>query len=338
MSDEETVSVADLPKVELHLHLDCSMSFDSVRALVPDMTLERYRAEFLAPRKCVNLVDYFRYLAAPLALLQTREALRIATIDLLRQLADDNVLYAEIRFAPHLHRLGGLTTEEVVAIVLGALDEGRALYPVQARVILCTLRPDDTAQGLEILSLAETYAAQGVGGIDLAGDEAGYGLAEHIPVFRRAADRGINVTAHAGEASGAESVREVVTELGVRRVGHGVRSIEDPAVIDLLVEHEVHLEVCPSCNIQIDVFPDYADHPVDRLRKSGVSLSINTDARGPTDLTLGLEYQRLAEVFGWQPQDFVAANLNAINASFLEASLRSTIKNSLLGLDDQTAP
>lgn len=336
MTDAQTTSVADLPKVELHLHLDCSMSFESVAALVPDMTQERYRAEFLAPRKCVNLVDYFRYLAAPLALLQTGHALRIATIDLLRQLADDNVIYAEIRFAPHLHQRDGLRSEEVVEIVLAAVNEGKTLYPVEARLILCTLRPDDTAQGFEILALAEKYAARGVGGIDLAGDEAGYGLAEHIPVFRRAADRGINVTAHAGEATGAKSVEEVVTELGVRRVGHGVRSIEDAAVIDLLINHKVHLEVCPSCNIQIDVFRTYADHPVERLRKSGVALSINTDARGPTDLTLRQEYQRIEATFGWTRRDFVAASLAAINASFLEESLRGKFTHSLIELSGET--
>lgn len=318
--------VADLPKVELHLHLDCSMSFQSVSALVPDMTPERYRAEFLAPKKCVNLVDYFRYLAAPLALLQTEHALRIATIDLLRQLADDNVVYAEIRFAPQLHQREGLRTEQVVEFVLAAVAEGKALYPLEARLILCTLRPEDTAQGFELLSIAEKFAAHGVGGIDLAGDEAGYGLGEHIPVFRRAADRGINVTAHAGEASGPESVREVVTELGVRRVGHGVRSIEDPAVVDLLLERGVHLEICPSCNIQIDVFPTYPDHPIGRLRQAGVSLSVNTDARGPTDLTLRKEYQRLHDVFGWTAEAFRKANQDALRVSFLEDAQKARIR------------
>lgn len=329
MTQAKAISVADLPKVELHLHLDCSMSFQSVSALVPEMTPDRYRAEFLAPQKCVNLVDYFRYLAAPLALLQTGYALQIATVDLLRQLAEDKVVYAEIRFAPHLHQLEGLRTQEVVEIVLAAIEEGRKRHPVEVRLILCTLRPDDTAQGFEILSLAEKYAAHGVGGIDLAGDEAGYGLLEHIPVFRRAADRNINFTAHAGEAVGAHSVREAVEKLGARRIGHGVRSIEDPAVIDLIRAHGVHLEVCPSCNIQIDVFPTYLDHPVDRLRKLGISLSINTDARGPTDLTLRREYERLERFFGWDEAQFKTANLNALNVAFIDDILRERVRRQL---------
>ncbi|WP_055047620.1 adenosine deaminase [Devosia sp. A16] len=315
-----------LPKVELHLHLDCSMSFASVHALDPSVTPERYRAEFLAPRKCVNLVDYFRYLAPPLALLQSRRALTISTIDLLRQLDADGVVYAEIRFAPQLHRQTGLTTEAVVETVLAALDEGRKTYPVEARLILCTLRPDDTAQGLELVRIAESYRAQGVGGVDLAGDETGYGLSEHIPVFKRAAERGLNITAHAGEAGGAEKVREVVEQLGVRRVGHGVRSIEDEAVIALLLERDVHLEVCPSCNIQIDVFDRYEDHPVDRLVQLGVSLGVNTDARGPTDLTLTQEYGRLQHVFGWDGERLRRANLAAIGRAFADDATKAAIR------------
>lgn len=315
-----------VPKVELHLHLDCSMSFASVSALDPSVTPERYRAEFLAPRKCVNLVDYFRYLAPALALLQTREALRVTTIDLLRQLHEDGVVYAEIRFAPQLHRQTGMSTEAVVETVLAALVEGRRSYPVEARLILCQLRPEDTANGLELVRIAQKYRAQGVGGVDLAGDETGYGLGEHIPVFKQARDLGLNITAHAGEAGGAEKVREVVEQLGVRRVGHGVRSIEDDAVIALLLERDVHLEVCPSCNIQIDVFDRYEDHPVDALVRRGVSVGVNTDARGPTDLTLTEEYERLQQVFGWDAARFRAANLAAIGRAFADDATKAAIR------------
>ena len=315
-----------VPKVELHLHLDCSMSFASVSALDPGVTPERYRAEFLAPRKCVNLVDYFRYLAPALALLQTREALTVSTIDLLRQLHEDGVVYAEIRFAPQLHRQTGMSTEAVVETVLAALVEGRRTHPVEARLILCQLRPEDTANGLELVRIAQKYRAHGVGGVDLAGDETGYGLGEHIPVFKQARDLGLNITAHAGEAGGAEKVREVVEQLGVRRVGHGVRSIEDDAVIALLLERDVHLEVCPSCNIQIDVFDRYEDHPVDALMRRGVSVGVNTDARGPTDLTLTEEYGRLQQVFGWDAARFRAANLAAIGRAFADDATKAAIR------------
>lgn len=315
-----------IPKVELHLHLDCSMSFASVSALDPGVTPERYRAEFLAPRKCVNLVDYFRYLAPALALLQTREALTVSTIDLLRQLHEDGVVYAEIRFAPQLHRQTGMSTEAVVETVLAALVEGRRSYPVEARLILCQLRPEDTANGLELVRIAQKCRAHGVGGVDLAGDETGYGLGEHIPVFKQARDLGLNITAHAGEAGGAEKVREVVEQLGVRRVGHGVRSIEDDAVIALLLERDVHLEVCPSCNIQIDVFDRYEDHPVDALVRRGVSVGVNTDARGPTDLTLTEEYGQLQQVFGWDAAQFRAANLAAIGRAFADDATKAAIR------------
>lgn len=320
-----------LPKVEIHLHLDCSLSIDSVSALVPGMTLERYRDEYLAPAKCRNLVDYFRYLEAPQALLQNAEALKIATADLMRQLHEDNVVYAEIRFAPHLHLQGGLTPEQVVEAVLEGRREGWKHHPVETRLILCTLRHYDTATGMKVLELAGTYRTEGVGGIDLAGDEAGFSLDPHVPVFTAAAERGIPATAHAGEASGADSVREVVERLGVRRVGHGVRSIEDEAVVNLLIEREVHLETCPSCNIQIDVFDRYQDHPIDRLAMRGVSVGVNTDARGPTALTLALEYSRLHGVFGWDEAAFRRANQRALSAAFLDEPTRKRLAERLDG-------
>lgn len=314
-----------IPKVELHLHLDCSLSFRSVSALISGMTFERYRTEYLAPPKCRDLVDYLGFLAAPQALLQDVHGLKIATLDLFRQLEEDDVVYAEIRFAPHLHLAAGLKPQDVVEAVLEARLEARKRYSVESRIILCTLRHFDTATGLEVVKLAETYRAQGVGGIDLAGDEANYAIEAHIPVFRKAAERGIPATAHAGEALGAESVRETVEKLGVRRIGHGVRSIESRAVIDLLKEKNVHLEVCPSCNIQIDVFDRYEDHPIDRLARLGVSVGVNTDARGPTDLTLSIEYERLRETFGWTPAAFRKANANALAAAFIDATDRDRI-------------
>ncbi|MDQ0133823.1 adenosine deaminase [Neorhizobium galegae] len=314
-----------IPKVELHLHLDCSLSFRSVSALISDMTFERYRAEYLAPPKCRDLVDYLGFLAAPQALLQNVHALKIATLDLFRQLEEDGVVYAEIRFAPHLHLAAGLKPQDVVEAVLEGRSEAQRQYSVESRIILCTLRHFDTAMGLEVVKLAKMYQAQGVGGIDLAGDEANYSLDAHIPVFRKARELGIHATAHAGEALGAESVREVVEKLGVRRIGHGVRSIESRAVIDILNERDVHLEVCPSCNIQIDVFDRYEDHPIDRLARQGLSVGVNTDARGPTDLTLSNEYERLREKFGWTPAAFQKANTNALAAAFIDATDRDRI-------------
>jgi len=324
-SISEYQNIQTIPKVELHLHLDCSLSLQSVSALVSDMTVERYRDKYLAPLKCRDLVDYLNYLSAPQALLQNVRALKIATVDLFRQMADDGVVYAEIRFAPHLHLDEGLKPEDVVEAVLEGRLEAQELYPVESRIILCTLRHFDTATGLEVVKLANSYQSMGVAGIDLAGDEAHFPLDPHIPVFRKAGQLGLRATAHAGEAAGAESVREVVEKLGVRRVGHGVRSIESGAVIDILIKKGVHLEVCPSCNVQIDVFQRYQDHPIDRLRRRGVSVGVNTDARGPTDLTLSREYERLRDEFGWGQPVFRKANIDAINAAFLEATDRDKI-------------
>ena len=310
-------SLAELPKVELHLHLDCSPSFEVVSRLDPTVTAETFARDFELRDKCRDLSDFLSRIPRLLALMQTEAALAAITRDLLRQLRADGVIYAEMRFAPLQHLQGGLSPERVVAAVDDAIAEGIAETGVECRLILCTLRHFSPEQSIRTVELARQFRDRHVAGIDLAGDEAGFPIEPHEEAFGLAERWGIHRTAHAGEAAGPESVRQTLEGLRPTRIGHGVRSIEDPAVVALVVESDVHLEVCPSCNVLIDIYDRYADHPVDRLVRAGVSLGINTDARTIPVGTLRREYQRLAEVFGWGPGDFLARNRAALRAAFL---------------------
>lgn len=312
-----------LPKIELHVHLDCSVSFAAASTIAPEITLEDYRARFLAPAKCDGLLDYFRYLEPAIALLQTREALRIATLDMLAQFDADNVAYAEIRFAPQVHQRDGLSLDDIVATVADAVVEGQERYRVRAGIILCSLRPDDAATAIQLVDLASRHSS--IVGFDLAGDETGYPLTEHLRAFAKARDFGLGVTAHAGEAGGANNVAEVVEKLGVTRVGHGVHAIDDIGVLAMLRERDVHLEVCPSCNVQIGIYPDLQTHPVQGLVDAGVSIGVNTDARGVTDLTLTEQYLRLNRALGWTAHDFAARNRAALAHAFVSAEIRAQL-------------
>ena len=313
-----------LPKIELHVHLDCSLSYAAAHAIMPTLSADEYSARFLAPQRCDGLLDYFRYLGPAIALLQTREALRIATLDLLAQLDADNVVYAEIRFAPQVHTQGDCAIDDVVAVVADAIAEGRDRYKVTARLLLCMLRPDDEAMARHLVALAGSTPA--VAGIDLAGDELGYPVDAFISPFAAARDAGLGVTAHAGEAGGAGNVAEAVLQLGSGRIGHGVHAIEDEAVVDLLCERGVHLEVCPSCNVQIGLYPSLDVHPVERLVAAGVSVGINTDARGVTALSLSEQYMRLHHAFGWSPAHFAARNRDALNHAFVTPAERKRLE------------
>jgi len=318
-----------LPKIELHLHLDCCLSYDAVRRLAPEVTPEAFARDFVAPAKCQSLADYLRTPPNHVALMQDEAGLRLAVDDLFAQLARDNVIYAELRFAPLFHTRRELSSEQVVAIVDDAVAQASAANGIEARIILATLRHFSEAQSLETVRLVERFRGTRVAAFDIAGDEAGYPLDAHLAAFRYASAHDIPFTAHAGEACGPASVWETLRLLRPARIGHGVRSVEDERLLAHLAETGIHLEVCPSCNVQTDVVATYGDHPVDKLYRRGISVGINTDTRTITDVTLVQEYERMHATFGWGAGEFLAANLNALAAAFIEPSVRQTLERRL---------
>jgi adenosine deaminase len=318
------------PKVELHLHLDCSLSYGVVSTLDPSVTRDDYRARFIAPAKCTDLAEALQCARHGVALMQTEEQLRLVVFDLFEQLRKDNVLYAEIRFAPLLHLEQGLAPRQVVASVDSATAEAVRRTGIEARLILCTLRHFSEAQSLETVDLVDDFGGSHVAGFDLAADEAGYPVDAHVAAFRLARERGIPITAHAGEGAGPGSMWQVLQRLAPSRIGHGVRSIEDPDLLETLRQQQIHLEVCPTCNVAIDLCDTYADHPIDRLYRAGIPVGVNTDARTLANITLSQEYEKLQQSFGWGPQDFYQVNRNALNAAFLPDEARNRLLERLL--------
>jgi len=314
-----------LPKVELHLHLDCSLSYEVVCQIDPSVTLEQYRAEFIAPPKCVDLADYLTRAPRGYRLMQTEEQLRLVTLDLFEQLRRDNVLYAEIRYAPLLHLERGLSGRQVVAAVEAATAEAVRNTGIEARIILCTLRYHTEAQSLETVHLVDDFRGSYVAGFDMAADRPGNVIDAHIAAFQYARERGIPCTVHAGESRGAGFVWQALEHFAPARLGHGVRSIEDPRLVEHLRERQIHLEVCPTCNVQTNVFDTYPDHPIDRLYRAGLSVGVNTDTRTISDITLSEEYAKLHETFGWEARDFYRCNRNALQAAFVREEVRSRL-------------
>ncbi|WP_445666214.1 adenosine deaminase [Fodinibius sp. AD559] len=320
---------SDLPKVELHLHLDCSLSFDVVQQLDPDISKEKYREKFIAPDKCRNLADYISRSESAVALMQDREALQLVTQDLFEQLQADNVIYAEIRFAPLLHTRKELSAEEVVDTVNETVEEQVKETGIEAGIILCTLRNYSENQSMETVRLVEQFAGSRVVGFDIAADEAGFPIDNHIPAFEYANEKGLNCTAHAGEACGAESVWETLGHFKPSRIGHGVRSAEDDELLDYLREHEIHLEVCPTSNVQTNVFDTIHDHSIDTLYEKGISLSVNTDTRTISDVRLDEEYQTLSNIFDWNIEQLLRCNLEAIDHAFTDEGIKERLRGTI---------
>ncbi|CAN5459188.1 adenosine deaminase [soil metagenome] len=315
-------NIQQLPKVELHLHLDCSLSYEVVQKIDPSVTEAVYLQEYIAPEKCTNLADFLTRAVKGFALMQTKEQLQLVVHDLFRQMLADNMLYAEIRFAPLQHIEQGLTPYQVVAAVEEATAVAIKQTGIEARIILCTLRHYSSAQSMQTVQLVENFKHTCVAGFDIAADEAGFPIDNHIAAFSYAKEKNIFCTAHAGEAKGADSVWETLQYFGPSRIGHGVRSIEDSKLVQHLRKNKIHLEICPSCNVLINVYDNYKDHPIDDLYKAGVSLSVNTDTRTITNVTLNKEYQRLQDVFGWTVADFYNCNVYALQAAFIEEEIK----------------
>ena len=316
-----------LPKIELHLHLDCSLSYKAVARLDASVSREEYCRDYVAPARCTNLADFLARAPKGFKLMQSEAALRAVTEDLFEQLVDDGVVYAEIRFAPLLHMEQGLTAERVVAVVERAADEFARATGVEAGLILCTLRHFSEEQSLQTARLVEQFRGSRVVALDIAGDEAGFPLDAHVGAYRFAQEHGLARTAHAGEACGPESVWETLRLLDPQRIGHGVRSIEDARLVEHLKSEGIHLEVCPSSNVQI--VPEIArweEHPVNRLYRAGVSLNVNTDTRMLTPVTLSGEYEGMARVFGWGVEEFLKTNLMGVDAAFASDGVKEALR------------
>lgn len=325
-----SISIKDLPKVELHVHLDCCLSFKGLSRIDPTISESFYKKNFIGT-SCSCLKDYIRCADTALEYMQTKEQLEIVIEDVFDQLTNDNVIYAEIRFAPLLHLKKGLSSKNVVEIVSNKTKIESEKSGIEVGLILCTLRHFSVDQSLQTVKLVKDFSNKNVVGFDIAADEAGFPIDNHIKSFQFARDNNIFCTAHAGEALGADSVINTLKYLKPNRIGHGVRCIEDNSLIEKIKKENIHLEICVTSNMVTKVFNNLKDHPVDFLLNKGISLSINTDGRTISDTTLNKEYVLLNKEFNWLKNKFLEVNINAMKASFSS----NEVKNKIISILNQ---
>jgi adenosine deaminase len=299
-----------------------------VKKISPKITNHQFNNEFIGST-CSCLKDYIKCADRAVEIMQTKKQLELVTSDLFKQLKKDNVIYAEIRFAPLLHLKGGLSSTEVVKIISQITKNESIKTGIEAGLILCTLRHYSAEQSMETVNLVNDFKGSNVIGFDLAADEAGYPIKNHIKAFKFAYDNKIHCTAHAGEALGPESIIETLDLLKPKRIGHGVRSFEDPNLIERLKKEKIHLELCLTSNMVTKVYKDFFNHPIDELYKKNLSISINSDGRTISNTNLCKEYSLISKHFMWDDNDFLNCNINAINASFASEKLKSKLLNIL---------
>ena len=306
-----------------------------------DMALGDARRRMVGPERCADQAELLTFFDLPIALLQTAEALERVTGELIDDLADDGIRYAEIRWAPRLHTERGLSVADVIeAVARGVARRAAVVGPAMPLValIVTAMRSHPPAANVELARIAGEFGHPVVG-FDLAGPEAAYPAPPHALAFVTARNAGLALTAHAGEVAGPQRVREVL-EFGVRRVAHGVTAMDDPELVSVLRARDITLDLCPTSNVQAAVVPSLADHPLAALHRAGVSVTISTDDRTVTGTTLTRELARCAEALALTRDELAAIAVNGFRRGFAPPALLDPLRAEALAAWEafRTAP
>ena len=317
--------------VDLHLHLDGSLSVATVRELADMQKIEipEDDQELLdmlqVDADCRDLNEYLEKFDITVSLLQTKEALSTAVYNLEEELRAQALLYAEIRFAPQLHTEQGLSQAEIVEAAIAGMNRSE----FRSNLILCCMRGDDNReQNLETVRIAKKYLGKGVCAVDIAGAEALYPTENFEDVFQLAKELGVPYTIHAGEADGAQSVYKAL-EFGTKRVGHGVRSVEDDMLIKRLADEGITLELCPTSNMNTNIFESMEEYPIRKLLDAGVRVTINTDNMTVSGTTLQSEFRKMIDTFALTDEELKQLAKNSVNASFADQDTKKLILDEL---------
>jgi len=284
--------------IDLHCHLDGSLSVRDVLTLsnmtgeTLPTTEERVLFSLLTFDKVGTLNEYLTKFDLPIRLLRSGECMEYAVRSVAERLASCGCTYAELRFAPALHMMGGATMREIVQ---GAI-KGRKGAAIPINLILCAIRGREEKENVSVIEIAAEEKGKGVVGVDLAGAEALYPTENYKSVFDLAYRSGLNITIHAGEASGADSVRAAL-DFGARRIGHGVAAIRDDRLIDRIIRDDIALEVCPTSNVQTGAVPSLTANPLPKFLEKGVSCVICSDNMTVSNTDVRQEYEKVKQAF-----------------------------------------
>jgi adenosine deaminase len=341
-----------VPKVLLHDHLDGGLRPQTVLELaheigyrdLPGDNVEELTRRLTEGAHRGHLEIYLDAFRHTVAVMQTPDALRRVAAECAADLAADGVAYAEVRFAPELHTERGLSLDEVVEAVLEGFRLGSASAAREGRgitvyALLTAMRT--AARSLEIAELAVRHRDEGVVGFDIAGAEAGWPPSRHLDAFQYLKRENFHITIHAGEAFGLPSIWEAVQWCGTERLGHGVRIVDDIQISPegtvrlgrlaaYIRDRRIPLEMCPTSNVQTGAARSIAEHPIRILRQLQFRVTVNTDNRLMSQVTLSSEFHRLAAEFGYGWSDVEWLTINAMKSAFAGFDERLRLINTVI--------
>lgn len=313
------IDLKKIPKIELHVHLDGSLNIDKISEITKEdkKVLEE---KMTAGEKLSSLKDYLDKFDYAVSLLQIPDLIRKLASSLREDLIKDNVIYAEVRYAPLKH-ISYISMDEFIDIVYEELNKDKKL---KVKLILCMMRNDSKLNNMKVINLAKKHLKKEVVGIDLAGDEDSYHTKDFKDLFDYANELKIPITIHSGESTNYKEV-EAALNMHAKRIGHGIRSIDNFDLINKLKDNNILLELCPTSNVQTNSVDIYKNHPIKLFSLLGVTYSINTDNRLVSEIDLSREYKKLIDNRLVTIEGIIKSNLNAIKYSFLTEEEKVTL-------------
>jgi adenosine deaminase len=326
---EEHQIIIDMPKTELHLHLEGAFTFDFLFNLI-----EKYGGapEIKTPLDLQNkfiFSDFKHFLDLWFWKNQFfREPVDFeeCAFTTLENLSKQNVIYCETFFSPWDFTSDRLSVEEITEATLNGISRAEDAYPITCNLIADLVRDYDSTKASERVKQILPYKDSGVIGIGLGGSEQIYPARLFEDAFKKARDYGFHVTAHAGEAAGPHSIWEVIRKLRVERIGHGVRAIEDPELMDYLRDTQIPLEVCVTSNLKTKIFPSIESHPLRLFINNGLNITINSDDPSMFGATITEEFFILYDKLGISLDEIKKFILNAINGAFISNDIKNRLR------------
>lgn len=323
-----------MPKIDLHRHLEGSLRLQTLLEIAQKYGLDLPAANIERLRPYVQITDDPPNHEAFLGKFQvlrhfyrSPEAIYRLAYEVVADAALDNIHYLELRFSPQaLARVRGFLLEEVTDWVIAATQKASQETGIEVRLIVTLVRHDPIDQARQVAEVAFERLGAGIVGLDLAGDEVRFPAEPFMPLFKEAKRQGMGITVHAGEWASAEGVRQAIKELQADRIGHGVRSIENSDVLQLVRERQVALEICLTSNLQTGVVKNLTHHPLVDLLNLGVKVTLNTDDPSVSNLLLTDEYRVAVEVLGLGYADLHKLVMNAVEATFLGREEREHLR------------
>lgn len=323
--------IPSVPKAELHVHLEGTARPELVRRLAARNGLELpegllHDEETFAWR---DFLDFLRTYDLAASVIRTAEDYRAVVFEYLVACAAEGTRYVELIASPDHARAVGLTEAEHRAGISQGIDDARAATGIEGRVIVSIVRNFGVAAAERVALEAAAMPHEYVVGFNLAGDEAGFPAADFTRAFAIAHDAGLGCSCHAGEHAGPESVRQALALPGVVRLSHGVRAIEDPLLVGELAERQIVLEICPTSNVALGVYPSYAAHPLPALMAAGIPITLGSDDPPYFGSTIGQEYAVARDHFALDDAALAGLTRTAVDAAFADADLRARLRKGL---------